>query len=881
MRKAISLILTVFMLSSSVMPAFSQKRLAPTKSQELLTDSTQLKAATKKQPVLPDVTTFGTVSAYSDGSGVWLSWQMDAEVGNICFYIYRLGKGGPELLSPDKQISGSAIHGREVPSYGQTYEFFDAAGRYDSAYYIEALSLTGQKTRTAQFYAQYVSNLADASKRSREEMEQRGLTQSAVLEQSALAYTKDIILESETTTLVPDPATHRFVISQPGVARIGVKGEGLVRVSRAQLEAAGFDATTDSSLWQLYVEGVEQPMIIGAGGTYIEFYGKGTDTVETDIRKYYLLNGTSAGKRIESRVAHTNTSTVVTPSYSQTFIKKERNNYVDDVINGDLENYWGRGFGTLLSTLNFNLSGVDFGSPNATVNMRFQGYSDTTHVVEVTLNDQVLGNVTTGSTSGQINFNGTFPILTSLLREGANTVKFRSIGPSGDFNFFDTISISFNRKYLADQNKVFFYTQNYRKAKLDGFTSSNVRVFDITRDGEPVLMTNLTFEQNGATYGADMPAARGRSFYAVEDSAILAPESVTANNPELIGIPTNGADLVVISYKDLLPQAQVWADYRASQGTSVKVVEVSDIYDEFNFGSLSSNSIRSFLQYAYQNWQNPPEYVLLVGDGSWDSRNYEGLGNWNFVPSKMVSTVHTDTVSDEALADFNNDGLSELAIGRIAARTSTQVTTMYNKTVLWESLPQNWPDRGAVFAYDFDSGYPFSLMSLNLRNQIPGVPSTFVFRGEANAIANLHAALANGGTGRYIVNYSGHGTAGSWGGNPTFFNVFSVAQLSDHNPAIYTMLTCLNGYFHWLYNPSFAEVLTNTPNKGAVVAWASTGLTTPDIQEQMATRYYQKLNTGTLTKMGDLVKDAKTVVDGGTDVRLSWVLIGDPMLKVR
>lgn len=898
MKKAISLVLAALMVSPTVSPAFSQNLSAPkgtkkgaveestlvgpvSKKQDPTAETTLVAKGSKKQPTgaVTGSTTFGAVTAYSDGSGVWLSWTMEAEVGNICFYVYRVGKGGAELLSPNKQISGAAIHGREIPQYGQTYQFFDANGRYDSAYYIEALSLSGQKTRTAQFYAQYVSDLGAATNLSRTDIEQRGVTDSAVLEKSLLSFSKEIITESEETTLAPDPVMHRTVISQPGVARIGVKGEGLVRVTSAQLTSAGFDTGTDSSMWQLYVEGIEQPMIIGPG--YIEFYGKGTDTVETDIRKYYLVNGSTPGKRIESRVAHTNTSTVVTPSYSQTFVKKERNNFVDDVINGDAENYWGRGFGSALSTLNFTMTGVDFNSPNATINLRFQGYSATVHSVEVTLNDQVLGTIP--GAEGEVPFSGGFPIPTSLLREGANTVKFRSIATAADFSFFDSVYVSYNRKYLADSNSLFFYTQNYRIAKLDGFTSPNVRVFDITRDGEPALMTNLTFQQNGATFGTNMPAARGRSFYAVEDSAILAPESVTANNPELVGIPTNGADLVIISYKDLLPQAQAWADYRASQGVSVKVIEVSELYDEFNYGALSSGSIKSFLQYAYTSWANPPKYVMLVGDASWDSRNYEGLGNWNFVPPKFVSTSYTDTASDEALADFNNDGLSEIAIGRIAARTGAQVTTMLNKTILWETLPHNWPDRGALFAYDFDNGYPFSVMSTNLRNQIPGVPATFVFRGETNANSNLLTAMSSGpdGGGRFIINYSGHGTAGSWGGSPLFFNVFSVPTVADHNPSIFTMLTCLNGFFHWLYNPSFAEVLTTTPNKGAVVAWASTGLTTPDLQEDMATRFYQKLNEGSIPRMGDLVKDAKTAVNGGTDVRLCWALIGDPMLKVR
>jgi hypothetical protein len=80
---------------------------------------------------------------------------------------------------------------------------------------------------------------------------------------------------------------------------------------------------------------------------------------------------------------------------------------------------------------------------------------------------------------------------------------------------------------------------------------------------------------------------------------------------------------------------------------------------------------------------------------------------------------------------------------------------------------------------------------------------------------------------------------------------------------------------------TFAEAMTNAPNGGAVAVWASTGLTTPDVQEIMGNRFYQKLGEGSIQRMGDLIADAKAQVPAGADVRLSWALLGDPMLKVR
>ena len=95
------------------------------------------------------------------------------------------------------------------------------------------------------------------------------------------------------------------------------------------------------------------------------------------------------------------------------------------------------------------------------------------------------------------------------------------------------------------------------------------------------------------------------------------------------------------------------------------------------------------------------------------------------------------------------------------------------------------------------------------------------------------------------------------------------------------MLSCLNGYFIDPDADSFSEALLKANNGGAVAVWSSTGLTTPDIQEIMATRFYGQIAAGNITRLGDLINDAKIVINGGRDVRLSWALLGDPMLKMK
>lgn len=176
------------------------------------------------------------------------------------------------------------------------------------------------------------------------------------------------------------------------------------------------------------------------------------------------------------------------------------------------------------------------------------------------------------------------------------------------------------------------------------------------------------------------------------------------------------------------------------------------------------------------------------------------------------------------------------------------------------------------------NGYDFAGMSQRLANLLPNeTNSTMINRADANARGNLLTAL---NTGKYLVNYSGHGSPALWAASD-FYSATDVHTMSNGtNYSIFTMLTCLNGYFISPNNESLAELMLNAPNGGGVSAWASSGKTTPDVQEILARRFYQKISEGNILKMGDLIKDAKQNVIGGRDVRLSWTLLGDPMLKV-
>ena len=70
-----------------------------------------------------------------------------------------------------------------------------------------------------------------------------------------------------------------------------------------------------------------------------------------------------------------------------------------------------------------------------------------------------------------------------------------------------------------------------------------------------------------------------------------------------------GQIIIIISHADFLNAIQPLATYRAGQGFRVKVVNVQDIYDEFNGGVFDPQAIQSFLSYAYSHWVAPAPVV--------------------------------------------------------------------------------------------------------------------------------------------------------------------------------------------------------------------------------------------------------------------------------
>ena len=827
------------------------------------------------EPQVSEEQARASFSAVTDGGGVLLKWTLGSDASVVGFNVFRLTSDGVAQVNA-VIIAGPALKNGVQGEEGSTFQYFDKQGAAGSAYFYETIYLNGARSRSQATSAIYDGRLNGEFERAAAPYRISRTASPSDLSTSTLGLPKELRDEMLSSVSKPNPRMQRRLSTFNG-AKLGIKKTGFYRVTASELAAVNFDVSSDPATWQLFVDGNEVAMNVDPSGQFIEFFGRGIDTIETNTRIYYLTSGMGVGKRFAHRSLRPLGGNVTAARYDQTFESVERKQYVNTILNGDAENWWGRMVLDTPVAYSFTLSGVDPSAGSVPIRIALQGFTVQSHSVSLKLNGTTLGNAV-GFGQIPLVFNGSIPA--SLLVEGTNTLEMNGSSAT-DISFFDGVKISYPRNYLAANGKTEFYTQNYKRSTVKGFPTSSIRLFDVTNEASVAEYGNLNIASGDNGFELRLPATRGRVFYAMDSASAEPVFSVEPNLPSDLRNTANAADLVIIYYRPYAQQAQDWATFRQSQGIAVKLVDADDIYDEFSYGLKNWEAVNSFFRFVKQNWATPPNYALILGGASENPKDYdlspEDQGYNNDIPTRMVNTVYTETGSDEAMGDFNEDGLSEIAIGRIPGRAPEDIQAALDKTIVWENGVRSL-SRGTLFAYDLPDGYDFQAMSGRIRDMLPsGTSADMVGRGDPNSHTTLMASM---NTGKYLVNYSGHGTIGIWASS-SFFGSSHVGQLTNTTaPSTYTLLTCLNGYFLNLYGYSLSENLLEWPDRGAAAVWASTGKTTPDVQEVMAKRFYSKTGDGSILRIGDLILDAKQQLPNAHDVRVSWVLLGDPMLRM-
>jgi hypothetical protein len=567
---------------------------------------------------------------------------------------------------------------------------------------------------------------------------------------------------------------------------------------------------------------------------------------------------------------------------------KERIVYFSNLLNGDDENFFGRVISSPV-TQTLTVSNPDLTASTATLEFALQGVLNTqtgaSHQVSVSLNGNPVGIVDFGPLEHPVR---TLSIPMAWLQSGSNNLVFTKTS-TGEVSLVDYLRLTYQHAFKADNGSLKFNLRGSQTLKVDGFSAPSVRLIDYT-DPFNVSITKPIAETSASGYAITVPMSASRSkaqrlLYALPEGQFDQPASLSLNQPSTLNLNSNAADFLIISYRDFIPALAPLVTQRDRDGFTVKVVDVDDVYDEFSNGLHGPQAIKSFLEYAQTNWATPPRYVVFAGDASFDPRNYENLGNFDFVPTKLVDATYNETSSDDWLTDFDDDGVADIPIGRLPIRTVAETNLIISKTVGFS--PANVPLNALLVADQDDQFHSFQFVEANdaIQAQLPGSMTVQrVNRGTPGSPSDSQIRLdilAGLNDGRAVVGYSGHGNVDVWTG-VSILTASDARTLTNGNKLSFVVvMDCLNGYFQDPTLESMSEAFLKAQAGGAVAVFASSGLTVAQGQHVMSQELYHQLygNPQTLP-LGDAIKIAKTATSD-PDVRRTWIFFGDPSIKIR
>ena len=385
-----------------------------------------------------------------------------------------------------------------------------------------------------------------------------------------------------------------------------------------------------------------------------------------------------------------------------------------------------------------------------------------------------------------------------------------------------------------------------------------------------------------------------KKYVVVSETGLKRPLTAKLDTVANLSSTDNGADLIIITHKKFINSAKRLAQFRTSQNhLRTMVVDVEDIFDEFNYGILNPQSIKEFLKFAFFNWQQPgPVYVIFFGDASWDFKKNLGENfKENYVPS------YGNPVSDNWYVCFDgpDDFLPEMFVGRIPVETVEQAEVVIDKIVVYENSPSESWKKNTLF---ITGGFNRSEQNLFM-NQTTFLINNYV----SPPPASCRSVQINKSTEGYIegekkeeiiqamnkgamwVNFLGHAGSQTW---DLMFNHPDIEELENENkyPFI-TSMTCHTGRFANPEISSFGENFLNADRKGAIAFWGTTGWGYVFQDNILLKNLFKSALTDTLHSLGEATTLSKIKLWEGYGSSIfnistihQYTLLGDPLINL-
>lgn len=703
-----------------------------------------------------------------------------------------------------------------------------------------------------------------------------------------------------------------------------VDEDGIQRIDRAWLANFVDVETIDPRTLRLFYLGQEQALYVRGAedgrfdeGDYLLFhaqYRRGErdfDNLYGRRNTYWLTWGGQEGLRFAERAAAPNNAYPLSPSFWTTthFERDLKFDSLSEAPNSEGDHwFWTPGNEPILATsperpgssiFPGDLLFVDTDREEyaAKIRVALHGAADLGHHTVLKLNTNYLldDRIWGGKNQGQVELLVEADAPSSELNDGRNRILVQVFADQEKFDlmYLNWFEIDYFRRYAAYNG----YLEATHPAsaghsiEVEGFAHAHVEIFELNGGTH---LTHIAVDGADSLYTASFAdVAEEQARYVMADSlAFKTPVGVAEEASDWRNF--SGADYLVIAHPLLMAQAERLAVHRQNGGLSAVAISSQDLYDEFNYGLLDAEAVRSFVSHAYHNWPIPPTYVVLLGDDTWDYRNITGGGRPAIIPSIYYQSRGRGLAPSDlfyALVD-GDDLLADLSVGRLAASSQDEAETVVDKIITYDTAPEPgpWRTRMLFVANDHPQLFTDPSDTLAARYAEPaGLTPVKIYSPDESPVPNPTGKqfVDAFNAGALLMNYNGHGSPGAlqwifamdlpdWG-------YLSQIQNGRRLPLVLA-LSCLNGLFANPAVEGLAEAFTNRRDGGAIAYISASAKSFVAQNNLLSDRLYAQLFSPTGQAFGPALDAAKTEVlaahSSWVDAALTMQLVGDPAQKL-
>jgi hypothetical protein len=784
------------------------------------------------------------------GGATLVSWTTASEAGTIGFNVYRLDRA----TNTQARVNASLLPANPGAAQGGNYKFVDSRNAdAQPVYYLEELTAQGKTLRYGPFTPGAVAN---AEPLPAKEFERAARTS-----------------ERKTIAKVSGKKV------KPSAVMAGVRKTGITRVTASDIAStlgvtqASIASAIKTGRISLTSRGAQVAWTPAADNASLLFFGEAADSIYSNERVYRLevdkgttMSVVSVATATPRATSFTSSLDAETDAFPATVLPLDADGdywFWDFILSGD--STYGR------KAFNVDVPSVA-GSDAAVLQVRLQGAIEgASHIANVTVNGVPAGSMTWSGLDGKT---ADLTVPAAVLHSGANNVEVAGVlapGAPWDVFYIDGFTLRYTRSGEAAGGALEM-NMTPGAAVSASALGSDALAFDITSRTRPALLSGASTTNGTLSLIAPSTA---RTLYFADATAIAAPSSIRAADAATLNDAKNGADYLVIAPAAVRTAADSLAQLRTRDGLRTYVADLEQIYDEYSGGNITPIAIRDFIA-STRRWSPAPKYVVLAGIGTLD---YRGITvDAGLVPPLMASTSNGLFAADSRFVDFDNDGVPNIAIGRIPVTSNAELDAYVRK--LDASSRASIASSSLLFSADArDNGADFRRESGIVEQPLADIPATRTYADDLGS-ATRSAFLAAWQQGTPLVSWLGHGGVDRIS-NASLLTTSDAASLtSTGRLPVFVAMTCTINRFELGDVESLGAALTRASDAGATSVWSSSGLSTYATATDIERTFLQLAARTAGARIGDLIVGALNANKTDRETASLYLLLGDPAIRL-